>query len=187
MFVAKKPATSFSTRGIEFRDGGKKLRFTSPHLAPRSDAIFTEVNLVSTFFFFRVCGFSQGDGISRENGRRMKPPRTKCILWSVCFLSRFIFFFSTSSFYVYRGDSRRPANSTASLAAAAAVTATALVSPATKEHGGNTVLWLGSFFTFPFLCTQAAAWANICPRHHQTRYFSQSRFFFLLPSAGISV
>ena len=68
-----------------------------------------------------------------------------------------------------------------------AVAATALGSSATKEHGGNTVLWLGSIFTFPFLCTQAAAWANICPRHHQTRYFSQSRFFFLLPSAGISV
>ena len=54
----------------------------------------------------------------------MKPPRTKCILWSVCFLSRFIFFFSTSSFYVYRGDSRRPAISTASLAVAAAAAET---------------------------------------------------------------
>ena len=64
MFVAKKPATSFSTRGIEFRDGGKKLRFTSPHLAPRSAAIFTEVNLVSTFFskfagFLRAMGFHE--------------------------------------------------------------------------------------------------------------------------------
>ena len=58
----------FFTRGIEFRDGGKKLRFTSPHLAPRfccchrAMLIFTEVNLVSTFFskfagFLRAMGF----------------------------------------------------------------------------------------------------------------------------------
>ena len=185
MFVAKKPATSFSTRGIEFRDGGKKLRFTSPHLAPRSDAIFTEVNLVSTFFFLSSLRVFSG----RWDFTRKRPAdeaaKDKVYTLECLFSFPFHLFFSTSSFYVYRGDSRRPANSTASLAAAAM--ATALGSPATKEHGGNTVLWLGSFFTFPFLCTQAAAWANICPRHHQTRYFSQSRFFFLIPSAGISV
>ena len=50
----------------------KKVTFYFPHFTPHSTTkpvlIFTEVNLVS--IFFQVCGFSQGDGISRENGGR---------------------------------------------------------------------------------------------------------------------
>ena len=126
----------------------------------------------------------------RRAGRQTEPPRTKCILWSVCFLSRFGFF-STSLLYVEPAPASTfdgGGGDRLLTAAAEWIRGGGGSRPRYKEAhymlvrcSGNGALSLGSIFTFPFLCTQAAAWANICPRHHQTRYFSQSRFFFLFP------
>ena len=121
---------SEKTRHFFFHQGDwiprwwKKVTFYFPPLSSsfcchRAMLIFTEVNLVSTFFSPSLRVFS-----GRWDFTRKRPAdeaaKDKVYTLECLFSFPFHLFFSTSSFYVYRGDSRRPAISTASLAVAAA-------------------------------------------------------------------